>query len=200
MNDKPHAVILLAAGGSRRLGRPKQLLEYQGSSLLEHALNCVLPLNLPVFVVLGAAAELIRPLAIQDGVEICENPLWEQGISTSIKNGLDCARAGTPHLKGVLMVLADQPCISIDHLKQIIKLGQEGTDLVATAYQGTFGVPAYFSDKYFEDLKNLKGDQGAKQVLAANKRKVRSIYFPQAAIDLDTESDWQKFLNQRNKS
>ena len=116
-NDNVYAIIL-AGGGSSRLGRPKQLLKWQNQSLLEHAIqNARAFLNERVIVVLGAHAELIQPAVDLDGITTIVNPNWQAGVASSIKAGVHALPASAT---AVLFLLCDQPLINPTHIQTIL--------------------------------------------------------------------------------
>ncbi len=197
-SNKP-VILILAAGMASRMGCVKQLLSYHGKSLLQRSIENAQATGLSVIVVLGAYINQIRPLVESYGVMYVINKQWRKGISTSIHAGIIDALEHTPGLMGILIVLADQPLVTSDHLNSIIELAENNSDIIATEYQGVSGVPAYFSRKYLEELKKLKGDTGARALIKNWPGSVFSISFPAAALDIDTEQDWKDFIERRNE-
>jgi len=187
-------LILLAAGGSSRLGHPKQLLPYQGRTLLRHAAETAFASRCrPVVVVLGAQAARLRAEMAGLEVLIAENPDWEQGMGSSIRAGLGSLEASAPGLAGVVLMLCDQPLITAGALDALVQSHLDtNAPLVASEYGGTRGVPAFFSRALFPDLRALKGEQGAKAVLAAHAPEAVALPLPAGIWDVDTESDYER--------
>ncbi len=197
-SNKP-VILILAAGMASRMGCVKQLLSYHGKSLLQRSIENAQATGLSVIVVLGAYINQIRPLVESYGVKYVINKQWRKGISTSIHAGIIDALEHTPGLMGILIALADQPLVTSDHLNSIIKLAENNSDIVATEYQGISGVPAYFPQKYLTELKKLKGDTGAMELIKKWSEYVVGIPFPAAALDIDIEQDWKDFIEHRNE-
>ncbi len=187
-------VILLAAGSSSRLGRPKQLINYQDKTLIQHSIEAALNSTAnDLVVVLGSNSELI-----QTGIESKEVPVlvhehWEEGMSSSMQCGLRYL-IETSQVEQVILMLCDQPYVTQDLLDQLMngkKASRKG--ILACSYSGTVGVPALFDQTYFPELFALKGAEGAKKVILNHQEDVFLIGFPLGAVDLDTEEDVQKF-------
>lgn len=193
MHSNKSAIVILAAGEARRLGRAKQLLKHKGKNLLQHCIETGLATKCPVVVVLGAHLEDTMPIAEKYPVEVVVNNHFKNGISTSIVEAVKvCQRQ--PKIKGLLMTLVDQPKITSNHLSRILEFSSSTSNIVATEYQGTIGVPAYFPRKYFKELVRLQGDSGARQLFERYHGVLDTISFEDAALDIDTELDWKEFL------
>lgn len=191
-------VILLAAGSSSRLGRPKQLLNYQGKTLIQHSIDAALNSAAnDLVVVLGSNSKLI-----QSGIESKKVPLlfhanWEEGMSSSMQCGLQYLLEAS-QVEQVILMLCDQPYVTQDLLDQLIhEKKTSGKGIVACSYSGTVGVPALFGQDYFPELLALKGTEGAKKVILNHQDDTFLIDFPLGAIDLDTKEDVQKFTGHR---
>lgn len=194
MNPHKSAVIILAAGGSRRMGQAKQLLLFRGRTLLELTIEKALSTGVPVIVVLGARSNRIMTEIDTGQVSISINEHWQKGISSSLRTGIQSALKRVPDLSGVLVALADQPGITADHLRSLLREGSINGRIAGTEYDGTLGVPAYFPVEYFDQLVNLSGDQGARSILKNSPATTISIPFEAAAMDIDTQQDWLNFL------
>jgi molybdenum cofactor cytidylyltransferase len=188
-------VILLAAGASTRLGRPKQLLPFRGTTLLRHLAEQALASDAHhVRIVIGAHHELIRDQVADLIVTVVEHQHWSGGLSTSIQAGLE----SLPNdIDSVILMLGDQPRVTSDHLNALIQR-QHATKkgLIASRYQQMPGAPALFSRRYFGDLLNLRGDAGAKTVLLLRVDDVAYVDLPGGEFDIDTEDDWKR-MNER---
>lgn len=192
LEPSPCGLILLAAGASTRLGQSKQLLPFRGRSLLRHAAETALATSCrPVVVVLGASAELLRTQLAGLPLQTVFNPLWSEGVASSIRAGLETLTADA-----VLFTLCDQPLVTSEMLERIINRHRRGgAEIVASEYNGTIGVPALFSRSYFPDLAALKGDAGAKRILLQVPARVARVPLPEAAFDVDRPEQTARLSN-----
>jgi len=190
------ATVVLAAGGSSRMGSPKQLLRIDGISLVRRAAETALASRCQgVYVVVGAAAEAVRREVSGLSLEVIDNPNWEAGLAGSIRVGVEAVRAGRPEYDAAILATVDQPWIHAALLDRLIEVFVGGEhESVACSYAGTLGAPALFSRRHFADLARLSGDHGAKSVLQAREAEVARVHFPEGATDLDTPGDYQRFL------
>jgi molybdenum cofactor cytidylyltransferase len=191
----PVGIVILAAGASTRLGRPKQLLIYQERSLLRRAAESALDsVCQPVTVVLGAFAEQFSNEVCDLPVQIAINPQWQKGMSTSIRIGIEALEAnpssGRP-MEAVVMMLCDQPFVTPQIIDELVAAYRAtGWPIIASEYGGTLGVPALFSRKIFADLRALKEAEGAKKVIQNHADAVFRMPFARGAIDIDTPMDY----------
>jgi molybdenum cofactor cytidylyltransferase len=191
MSNKKTGIILLAAGGSRRLGSPKQLVSFEGTSLIKHVAVTALIADYPAVVVLGASAEKVGRELTDLAVERVVNKEWKSGISSSIRKGLRALRSGHPELEAVIVMLCDQPQVSPENIERLVeKYTQTGMPVVASYYSGSAGVPALFGYEMFGELLALEGDQGAKGLIRKYEDTlVTTVPNPEAAFDIDTPED-----------
>lgn len=166
-------VVVLAAGASRRLGSPKQLLEFEGETLLHRAARIATEVA-PAVVVLRDRT-MAHAIADLD-VTVIENPDADEGMASSIR----CAVAATAG--DLLLTLCDQPHVTAAHLRALATA--EG-EIVASGYSGIAGVPARFAAKFRDELFALRGDVGARRVIENHREVVVTIPFEAAAIDVD---------------
>jgi len=181
------AAVVLAAGGSTRLGEPKQLLRLAGETLVRRAVRIALEAGCaPVVAVLGAGAAAIECELDGSGAEIAINPDWAQGLGTSIRCGLThCSNADA-----VLLLACDQPFITPALLRTLLEAqATSGQPIAAAQYADTLGIPAVFARSCFEELRNLPDESGAKPLLIANPAHVVPVPFASAALDIDTRAD-----------
>ena len=190
------ATVILAAGGSRRMGSPKQLLRIGGITLVRRAAETALASRCQaVYVVGGAAAEAVRRELSELPLQVVDNPDWETGLAGSIRVGIEAVGAGSPEFDAAILAPVDQPQIHPALLDRLIEVFEDGErEIVACSYAGTVGAPALFSRRHFADLANLSGDRGAKSLLEARAGEVAQVPFPEGATDLDTPEDYQRFL------
>lgn len=195
-SDQPvlTALLILGAGNSSRLGRPKQLLEIKNSTLINHTINEALKISCQARVlVLGAYNEKIKINLTHEDVVIVHNKNWESGMASSIQVGLNYL---IEHYDPdqVLILLCDQPFINQKLMEQLIDLKRKDQKgIVGSSYGGTVGVPILFDRKYFPDLLALRGKEGAKKLVKKFGDDVGSISFPKGNIDIDTESDFKAY-------
>lgn len=159
--------IVLAAGASRRLGRPKQDLVYEGETLLARATRI--------------AGEVADEVIV---IDRAANPNADEGIASSIRAGAE--RAGND--ARILFLLCDQPRITADHLSALIALD---APIAATGYAGIAGVPAIFAPRFLPELLALRGDRGARAIIERHRGEVAVVMCEDAAFDIDEGGDLQ---------
>ena len=192
-------VIILAAGGSSRFGRPKQLLPYQGNTLIRRATEtCLASLCYPVIVVLGACSGEIAIELDDLPVILVENSKWQTGLSSSIKSGLAELAAwengNSYRTDATLLMLSDQPFLTAAHLDEMVRRFSLRGGIIASAYNGTIGVPAIFSIHFRPELAPLPAGQGAKVLIERYPEKVHTLDFPDGIFDVDTQEDYEKII------
>jgi molybdenum cofactor cytidylyltransferase len=182
--------LLLAAGGSSRLGRPKQLLQFRGQSLIRRAAETLVHSTCePVVVVVGAEQKASRNKIAELSLSITANEDWRAGMSSSIKTGLAELLTIAPDVAAVVILLCDQPLINsemIDGLVHTFDVSKSA--IVAAEYDGVVGVPALFSREMFDELSKLDGDKGARDLIR-NADNIVTVAMPEAAFDIDTLAD-----------
>ncbi|MCG6964269.1 MAG: nucleotidyltransferase family protein [Acidobacteria bacterium] len=199
-DPEPVAVAVLAAGGSSRLGRAKQLIEWRGDTLLRWAAKTASSAACgPAVVVLGARALRLRRELADLPVKIVINDYWQDGLAGSIRTALAAARSLAPESSGILLTLTDQPLVSVELLRELVDLHRRHPGCpIACAYAGTVGAPALIPRELFAELDELEGDSGARAVLRRHRREVIELPFPAGAHDVDTESDLDDLINHRD--
>jgi molybdenum cofactor cytidylyltransferase len=187
------AVVVLAAGASRRLGQPKQLLVWEGQTLVRRAAEAALAVpGASVAVVLGAQAERIEPELAGLSLTILPNPDWAEGLAASVRAGVRFAES--VGAGAALFLLVDQPFVTGTLLNQLVDAYRTtGQPLVASAYGGALGVPLLVERQFFPELLQLTGDRGAKLLLPRYPDRVAAVPFPEGHHDLDTPADWARW-------
>lgn len=186
------AAIVLAAGASRRLGQPKQIVGFAGEALLERSLRLAREAGAaPVFAVLGANFARICAAVSFDAAIPVFNERWEQGISSSIQAGLRELDVRAPESAAALLLACDQPRLTTEHLRALIDAfnGQNAPSIAASAYADTLGIPAIFPRMTFPALQALAGDKGARNLLRQPPCPVVSVPFAGGEVDIDTPGD-----------
>ena len=188
MTSPRHGVVLLAAGGSKRLGQAKQLLEFGGETLVHRAArlalatapqDAVLVLGAHADAVLAGVATLaLRPVQCAD---------WERGMGTSLRAGL---AALSPDCAGALVLLCDQPDLDAAHLHALVQAWHlDPNRAAASAYAGVLGVPALLPRAWFADLAAMDGDRGARDLLRQRAADVHALPCAPLARDIDVPAD-----------
>lgn len=184
--------IILAAGASTRLGRPKQLVRSAGETLLDRTIRHVRQAGCdPVFVVLGANSEEITRTALLKDAQTIVNEEWRSGISTSIRAGITAVQTLCPESSAAMLLVCDQPNLTSAHLAELISQHQAAiqTAIIASVYAGNIGIPAIFPTSQFDSLLRLEGDVGARATLRKAECPLITIELPGGEFDIDTPED-----------
>ncbi len=189
-------IVLLAAGASSRMGRPKQLLMYQGKTLLDHAISSAKNSKAKsIVLVIGANEDAIVQSVVAPRITIVQNKSWEQGMATSIKTGLQKILTEKPGIESVIFMACDQPFVTADLLNKLIdSYVQTQKPIIASSYGNSAGIPALFDKTIFAALMKLTGDKGAKKIINQHPDLVYSIEFPLGNNDIDTLSDYEQLV------
>jgi molybdenum cofactor cytidylyltransferase len=189
-------LVVLAAGGSARLGKPKQLLPYQQKTLLQHVLDQAseYPFDSKILVLGAYAAEILGSIdAVSFTVIVHEG--WKEGMASSLRKGVAQALADSPDLEHLLFLLSDQPFVSGELMQSLVSTQLEQDNLItACRYQGQLGVPAIFHKSLFPELLRLQGDRGANSLIRAQGDRVGELAFELGIFDVDTEDDFGKLF------
>lgn len=195
-------ILLLAAGGSSRMGQPKQLLPWGNQTLIGHQIQTLLETGQPVNVVIGSDSDLIIPVIEKFPVNIVINANWESGMGSSISLGITQIQQKFPNANGVLITILDQPLITSAYLEKIRTAFRTFSRqiIVSKSASGWTGVPVLFDKCYFEELSGLKNDEGAKKIIQRHPENVTHVEAGELLDDMDTPEAYRqmqnKFLNQ----
>lgn len=194
--------VILAAGGSSRMGTPKQLLRFDEESLLRRAARAALEAHCaPVIVVVGASADLAKREVADLAAIVVENCEWRSGMASSVRAGVRGAVVNDPQLEAIVVLLCDQPHVTPAVVENLMAAHRRtAAKVVASSYGSTFGVPALFGRRLFEELTRLESASGAKQLIAEHSSDVVFVAFAGGEIDVDTPADYARLLAQQPTS
>lgn len=186
------AALVLAAGGSRRLGQPKQLLAYRGATLLDATLATARSAGLSqVVVALGGAADQVRVRVDLSGVDVVLNPDFGDGCATSIRAALARVRDDA---EGVVLLLGDQPGVTAATIEALV-LGARDHAVGVCSYDDGLGHPLWFHRSMFETLTGLHGDKAVWRLVDADRDVVRIPVGGAVPRDVDTWDDYRALLD-----
>ncbi len=187
--------IILAAGGSSRLGEPKQFIKLAGKSLLRRAAEAITVAGCnPVTLVVGANRGETEAEVGDLAINICFNHDWPSGMSSSIRIALRELLSIDPKIDAIVIMLCDQPFIDAHTIGLLVaRFKQTSKSIVAARYAGVVGVPALFSREMFDALSKLDGDKGARDLIRDPDAEIETIEIKEAAIDIDTRDDVERY-------
>jgi len=198
-NPKKYAILILAAGASTRLGHPKQMVNFNDQTLLNHAIREAQASEVgDIFVALGSDAALIDE-SVEYSVRMLHISQWNKGMGSTIAESIQ--KIGIKSYDGVILSVCDQPYLSRKHFVCLAKSASADVfSIILSDYGQAKGPPSYFSSIYSEELLQLTGDQGAKSIVKKHKDRVGYIDFKKGNIDIDTREDLihlQEFVKQK---
>jgi len=185
------AAVVLAAGGSRRLGRTKQLESWGDSNLLGHVLSRTFEFPVDeVWVVLGHDADRILAETDLGDAYVVDNLEWEEGIASSLRVGLD-ALTRLSRCDRALIVIGDQPDVPVDMVVELIEShNRAGKPVTLPKYRYSWGNPVLVDRVLWPRLMSLEGDEGAKRLWQAHPEWVNEVWVSESSPrDVDTEAD-----------
>lgn len=186
------AALVLAAGASRRMGRPKLLLELGGVPLIRHVVERAQTADVgDVVVVVGPNRAEIAAALAGTRARLVDNPDYATGMASSLRVGL---QALAPETQAVVVVLGDQPFLETAVINRLIATYRaSGRPIVVPVYAGQRGNPVLFDRSLFEELARQQGDQGGRAVVAADPARVAEVQVPASLPqrDVDTWEDYQ---------
>ena len=189
------AGIILAAGGSRRFGKPKQILTWKGEPFIKQVMSTALKAGLsPIILVTGAHHEQISKLVDEEGIQVVYNPEWESGQSTSVRAGLNVL---DPNVGGAVFLLADQPQIPVTLIRAMVELHASTlSPIIAPMVKGQRATPVLFDRSTFADFALIEGDQGGRTLFARNPVRWLEWQDESILLDVDSPEDYHRLINQ----
>ena len=191
--SKKYAIIILAAGNSSRLGRPKQIEKFNGKSLLGNTIDCASKVsNADVHVVLGAFVEKIINVTNPNS-QVYTNTSWQKGMGNSIAFGINQIK--DLDYDAAILSVCDQPYLKTKHFEQLIKLHNSDpkNDVIISNYKNGKGPPSLFSKEYFGQLAQLDGNEGAMKIVKSSNN-IKYVQFTKGFIDIDSSGDILTYL------
>jgi molybdenum cofactor cytidylyltransferase len=190
------SAIILAAGESKRMGEPKQLMPFGQSTILEKAIDNLLSSAVnEIIVVLGYKAEEVLKTIATKPVKIAINPDYKQGMSTSIIAGLSLIAR---QAQAVMLALGDQPLVDSQTINQLIEeFYNHDKGIVVPTYHGKRGHPVIFAIKYKQKLLGLTGDIGGREVIKDHPDDILEVAVDSESVisDIDTINDYRSQLS-----
>lgn len=194
------SAIILGAGRSTRFGAKKQLLKFDGATLLETVIGTFFKAKVDdVIVVLGYAAKEIRTNSDFGRARVVVNADYAQGLSTSLRAGIDEVN---PAARAAIVALGDQPLISVRTIDLLVENYLEtGGPIVAPFFQRRRGNPVLFDRALFSELRNIHGDTGAKASLERHAERIVKVQVDDIGVifDIDTQDDYGRLLKTLGK-
>jgi molybdenum cofactor cytidylyltransferase len=189
------AAVILAAGGSTRMGQPKLLLDWRGEPLIRWPVKTALKAGLsPVIVVTGAAAEAVERSLTGLEIELVHNPDWEKGQSTSVRSGIE---ALPDTVEAVIFLLGDQPQLPVSFLEKMIaayRSNAQSFPIFISAFQGRRGNPVLFDKSVFQELRALEGDAGGRLIFSKHPLYLIPVEDPGMLLDIDSPEDYENLV------
>ncbi len=189
--------VLLAAGGSSRMGRPKQLLRIEDEALVTRMARRLIGLKpRSVMVVTGSDWQAVNDQLDGLPIQIVHNPCWEEGMASSLAAGVKNLPA---EIEGVLIMLCDQWRVGLADLQELVQAWTTDISHIAAACwhdegRQVIGPPAIIPRALFKELTALKGDRGARLVIENHRKCATFVAMNNARFDLDKPADLEEFL------
>lgn len=187
------AAVVLAAGGSTRMGTPKQLLIVRGKPMLRRVSEAVCAIGLEqVVVVIGAHKDVVMEALDGLPATVVVNEDWLRGLSSSLRAGIGALR---PEVEATLVVLADQPALTPELLNTLVdRYRATGAPIVAPVHKGKRGNPVLFDRALFPELMEVEGDRGGRMLLKRHQKELEQVETkdPAVLMDIDTWQDYER--------
>lgn len=194
--------VILAAGSASRFGALKQVIAIDGEPMVRHIARNALAARLhPVVVVVGAQGDQVTDCLNNLDVHPVGNAAWESGMGSSLSTGVKALMMQPAGLKSLMVLLADQPAISIDDIERMLAAhAQSPQRILACQHEGDFSPPCIFPVSYVDELSALDGPNGARVLLQLHASSVDGFDLPAAFRDIDTPEDFNTWLACRGKT
>jgi len=190
------AAAVMAAGASSRMSAIKQLLPWQKTTLLGHVIEQIKQTDTcDIFLVVGAHHKEILETVNTDGIQVIYNENWSSGMGSSISKMVGYIEKNQLDFDGLLIAVSDQPLLKVDHYNELINSSINKERIVCSYYNDSPGVPVVFDRIYFEQLKLLNEDYGAKSIIKKHLDHMICMDAPDGAIDLDTKDEYEKYYH-----
>ncbi|QMU64420.1 MAG: NTP transferase domain-containing protein [Flavobacteriaceae bacterium] len=195
------AILILAAGASERFGKPKQLLPYKETVLLNYIIEQLIPIkNAGIFVMIGAYVESVFQSIKNQPVTVIKNADWKKGMGDSLAKGVAYIAAKNDFHR-VLVTLGDLPLITTQRYTQLIALATNSKKrIILTAYKNLSGVPAIFDKSLFHELSLLTGEKGAKSIVNKYQDEILMSTSEVPFFDVDTDETYKRLLDLESDS
>ncbi len=186
------SAIILAAGEGRRFGELKQIYKINNVPILQTIIDKVVPLFSEVILVLGYKSdEILLTLSIPKSLKVVVNPHYSLGMGTSLSYGVNSL---SPSISHFAIFLSDMPHIEVKTVNVLVnnlREKEKEKEIIAPLYNGKRGFPVFFSYHFINDLKDLKGDRGARDLIKKQKKYLRliKVFDPGVVKDIDTKKD-----------
>ncbi len=190
------ATLVLTAGSSSRMGKPKALLPWGQNTVLRHILQQIQQTGLHnVLLVTGAHHEEIQNALQGESAIICYHPDWDSGMGSSISAGIRAVEQQFEGVNAVLILLVDQPLITAAYLRELMTSHEKDPSIIIASDYGEFaGVPALFPRRFWNDLKGIPPGRGAKGLIARFREQSVILNPKDVIVDIDTPEAYQKAL------
>jgi len=192
--------VILAAGSASRYGALKQVIAIDGEPMVRRIARSALAAGLhPVVVVVGAQGERVVDCLVNLDIHAVTNPDWAAGMGGSLSIGVKALLALSAPTQAVMLLLADQPAITIDALESLLAAhAAHPTRILACQHAGNFGPPCIFPLSYANDLLAMQGPYGARMLLERHAATVEGFDLPEAFRDIDTPEDYEAWQTGNN--
>ncbi len=183
--------ILLAAGGSSRLGQPKQLIPFKNELLINYIIDQINHGGLSnIRIILGSHFSDIKKQIKNKNLEIIHNPNWEEGISSSIKSGLRNLKPGT---EAVIIFIVDQPFLNSELISEILqKFRTSRANIIAACVSSQVVHPVLYRKEVFAKLMELRDDVGGKAIFGNEFVETVNWKDEKLLLDIDSTNDLEK--------
>ena len=188
-------IVLLAAGSASRFGSAKQSAPIGGVAMVRRAAMAALSTGAELLVVTGAYTDAVADELAGLPLTLLHNAQWQGGMGGSIACGFRQILSASAQAEAAIVCLADQPLVGAAQLQRLIDDPRRAAERIIAADHGkTLGPPCLFPRRYFVELSELSGMQGARSLLDRHAAEVTAVFMPEAAVDIDTPLDYERLI------